>query len=634
MPGGPRLKGSDRPERVVGVLPDVPALRRRFDYLVPASLDDRVHLGTQVRIPLHGRRVGGWVVADGELGPPGVTLRPLAAVRGWGPPPAVLDLVGWAAWRWAGADAHLLRTASSDRAVRSLPSPPGLSPTTPPTPRLLDDVGAGECVVARVPPTGDPGPIVEELARRGLAAAAAGALVLVPARRQAEALAVRLRRAGLPVAVLPEQWALARAGGCVAVGTRAAALAPLPDLGAAVVVDAHDQAYHQEQAPTWLAWEVVVERAGRAGVPCVLISPCPTLEVLGAGRLIVPSRSEERAGWPRVEVVDRRRDDPRTGLWSAPVVDIVRRATSEPDRRVVCIVNRTGRVRVLACATCGELARCEHCHGPLEQVEVEGSSPPRLRCRRCGATRPVVCAACGSGRFKALRVGVRRVREELEALAGAPVVEVSASPGADGGGSEGDVGSDVSLVVGTEAALHRVRRADTVVFLDFDDELLAPRLRAGEDAMALLARAARLVGRSRPGADGNRRSVPGDASSTGTGSGRAAGRIVVQTRQPGHEVLRAGVLADPGRLAASELEVRRALRLPPVTAVARVSGPGADEYGGALRVAAAGTEVSVSGPLDGVWLVQAPDHQALCDTLAEVTRPAGRLRVEVDPVRL
>ena len=45
----------------------------------------------------------------------------------------------------------------------------------------------------------------------------------------------------------------------------------------AVGLDAHDEAYHEERAPTWAAWAVVVERARREGVPCVLISPCPTL---------------------------------------------------------------------------------------------------------------------------------------------------------------------------------------------------------------------------------------------------------------------------------------------------------------------------------------------------------------------
>ena len=40
-----------------------------------------------------------------------------------------------------------------------------------------------------------------------------------------------------------------------------------------------------------------------------------------------------------------------------------------------------------------------------------------------------------------------------------------------------------------EAVLHRVDRADVVIFLEFDSELMAPRLRAAEEALALLARA-------------------------------------------------------------------------------------------------------------------------------------------------
>ena len=39
--------------------------------------------------------------------------------------------------------------------------------------------------------------------------------------------------------------------------------------------------------------------------------------------------------------------------------------------------------------------------------------------------------------------------------------------------------------------LHQVPSADVVAFLDLDHELLAPRFRAAEQALALLARAAR-----------------------------------------------------------------------------------------------------------------------------------------------
>jgi primosomal protein N' len=67
-----------------------------------------------------------------------------------------------------------------------------------------------------------------------------------------------------------------------------------------------------------------------------------------------------------------------------------------------------------------------------------------LECPQCGLTRPVVCASCGSTVLKQLRIGVARAKEELEAVAGRPVGEVTAStkelPGED-------------VLVGTEALL-------------------------------------------------------------------------------------------------------------------------------------------------------------------------------------
>ena len=51
--------------RICRVAPDVTAVERVFDYLVPDTLASLIRVGTIVRVPLHGRRVRGWVVADG-----------------------------------------------------------------------------------------------------------------------------------------------------------------------------------------------------------------------------------------------------------------------------------------------------------------------------------------------------------------------------------------------------------------------------------------------------------------------------------------------------------------------------------------------------------------------------------------
>jgi primosomal protein N' (replication factor Y) len=314
---------------------------------------------------------------------------------------------------------------------------------------------------------------------------------------------------------------------------------------------------------------------------------------LGHGPLVVPSRTQERGGWPVVEVVDRRPEPPGSGLYSSRLVALARQA--EPDARLVCVLNRKGRARLLACAICRELVRCEPCGAAVEGVE-EG-----LRCRRCGAGRPSVCLPCGATRLATLRVGATRAREELELLASRPVAEVTADT------ASGPPPAGVPILVGTEAVLHRAAGASSVAFLDFDQELLAARYRAAEAALALLARAARLVG------------------------GRGGpGRILVQTRLPGHEVIDAAVHADPSRLAVVEAARRAALRFPPETAVAAVSGQAAAAF--VAAVAAAG-DIEVLGPANDRWLVRAPDHRTLCDTLAATPRPPGRLRVEVDPLR-
>jgi primosomal protein N' (replication factor Y) (superfamily II helicase) len=576
--------GTPPPVRVVRVLPDVAAVGRSFDYEVPADAGP-LPVGTRVRVPLHGRRVAGWVVADDVAAEPGRALLAVLKVSGLGPPPPVVALAEWAAWRWAGPKSALLTAASPPRMVSSLPAAP------PAVARLgagADPVGeAARAAIAgddgrpsllRVGPATDLLGVVVAVC----ASVRAPVLVLVPSTGWAERLGDRLARRGLAVA---RGWEEEAAGWPVVVGARGAAFSPAGRLGAAVVLDAHDEAYREERSPQFDAAAVVAERCRRDGAPCLFTSATPTAQLVHATRAVELPRDRERAGWSRLVVVDRRAADPRTGLYSEELVQAARRSMGG---RTVVVYNRRGRGRVLACARCGELARCTRC-GRVVAERGEG-----LACPVCGTERPRVCAACGGMRLKLLRVGVSRVREELEALLGSPVGEVTAAA---------DEVPDTDVVVGTEAVLHRVRRAALVAFLDFDLHLLAPRLAAGEQALALLARAGRLVG---------------GRSSAGGGS------VLVQTRLPDHEVLRAATAGDPSGFLAGELALREELALPPFRALAELSGPGAAEFFALL-----GLEGSATG--EDRFVVRAPDHERLCDALAGTPRPKARVAVVVDP---
>jgi primosomal protein N' (replication factor Y) len=623
----------------VRVRTDVPALSKLFDYAVPDSWTDEVIVGTRVRVALHGRRVGGWVVDDNVTPPDGVVPLPLKNWSGWGPPPPVIELAEWAAWRWAGPIPFFLGVASPPRPVRRLPAVgPAVGPAVPgpvsdprdpdsvPTGTVFDDmvaraVAEGTSTLLRIPPTTDLIDLVlsvvhnpETVARPG------GVLVLVPSVGWAERLCSRLVRRGYRATT---DWAAARAGWPIVVGSRAAAWAPLPEMSAALVLDAHDESYREESAPTYSAVDVVTERARRAGSPCIVTSPCPPTEVRAGRAVDALPVTAERAGWSAVERVDRRGADPRSGMFSEEFVRLARAVLDDPDgvaRRgpLVCFYDRTGRARLLACASCGELAQCTVCGAAVAQ---HGTG---LRCPRCQSERPLVCAACGKLRMKTLRAGVSRLREEVTALLGTEVGEVSgpaaaAADGPAGGAGESPVGGDgipaAPILIGTEAVLHRVRRASAVVFLDIDLHLLAPRFSATDETLALLVRASRMVGPRHAGPE--------------------SARLLVQTRVPDHPVLEAVGRGDLSEVLEVEESIRRSARLPPFSALASLTGPLAAGYADTLREAGAGTGVTLSELPDSGYLVQAPDHGALCDLLAAVPRPGGRgLRVAVDPAAI
>ncbi|MDQ1461635.1 MAG: hypothetical protein QOI08_3119 [Actinomycetota bacterium] len=547
-------------------------------------------MGAIVRVPLHGRRVRGWVIEDDVEPVSGASgLLDLLAVVSAGPPPDVVALTDWVAWRWSGPRVAVLRSASAPNHVP--PTATGAPGVSDPAPDRSVPIR-----VVRQPP------LLDRRAQvAALCAETGSTIVCVADAGRSRALAAYLTREGRSVALLhsfesdaarTEGWRRAAAGDCIVVGGRIAALAPVPDLRTAIVVDDADEALQEERSPTWHARDVLLERATRGGVPFVVCSAVPTVEAIvaagGPGAVDAPPPDVEAGGWPRVRVVDRREEPPGSGLLSEALATALHNAGG----LAVCVLNRRGRFRLLACASCQHL----------------------LRWDKVGE-RPLVCPECGATKLRVLRSGVTRVREELEALVPtARVVDVDTAtaevPEAD-------------ILIGTEAVLHRAavrrRRPALVAYLDLDQELLAPRYRAAAQAHWLLTRGAQLLS-ARP---------------------RRETLLLLQTRIPDHVVVQSLVRGDPALVADAEIEYRRTLGYPPFGALAELAG--ADDAVAAtvdaLRAPDHLTmgEVQVFGPTDGRALVNAPDWEVLADALTRslpVGRAVGRVRAVVDPPRV
>lgn len=574
---------------VVEVVPDVTGIDRTFDYFVPEEMKSSVDIGSRVRVNLNGRRVGGWVVATEPSSQSNESeLKPILKCSGIGPDETIVSLSRWAAHRWCvGKLRPFLVTASPhtnvSRVAPSRRTKVVASPISPAASELLREGGG----VLRLPPTHDQLPAVLSAAHMG------PTLVVCATVDASRVMAARLKRAGISVALMPQDWSSARGGVDVVVGARSAAFAPCPDLAAAVVLDEHEESLQEERMPTWHARDVLAERCRQSGASLLLISASPSVVGSHSRRVLAPPPERERAGWPSVEVIDRSAEPVwNRSLVSADLIEILRNRSL----RVVCIANTKGLARLLGCRSCGVLVRCEVCSSTL--VELEDG---RLECPVCHVSRPSICAVCSSTAISRLRPGVTRLREELEKAANRPVAKIES----------GDIVVDEAshdVYIGTSATLHQIHRADVVVFLDFDRELLAPRFQAHEQAMALLIRASRLVGpRSRKG------------------------RILIQTSFPDHDVVRAAVQGNAAILTDAETERRRAVGLPPFSALAVVEGEGTDRC---VESLAGALDLAISRHR-GRALIRAVDHRRLSDAWASL--PAAirsTVRIEVDPLSM
>ena len=562
--------------RAVRVITEVGAVDRPFDYALSDSLS-HVEVGDRVRVDFHGRSVRAWVVADV---PASEDLKGVKKWLGYGPPASELSLLQWASIRWYSSWSRFLLAASPSRVVVSLPRAPLAGSLSVDAPQRVDPG------VLQLAPTTDPLPLVLS-AYETTRDLEGSLLVLVPTEAWATRLAGRLEQRGCAVAQGEGQWDRMRAGWPVVVGARGNALAPVPRVAGAVIIDADDESYRSSASPTWDSVSMLRERCRLDGAAlwCTSMFPSPSL----LDRATYQRDVENVGGWPRVTPVDRRFRDPHEGVLSGVALGAAHAALEGDEPiAVVVILQRLGTGRLVACARCGELARCAQCH----QAEAEAGE--QLACADRHEVRARFCRHCGSTKLRGVRSGVSTLARDVAAQLSQAVSEVTAASRET---------PRARVVVGTEAIWQQVRRCGVVIFADFDQYLLAPRDSARRSAITAVGKAGRLVGSRREG----------------------RGSVILQTRRGDDPVIDALVNAHFDDLIREDVETAEVLGLPPYGALARVSGPGAEEYVGALSTPALTIMSAPSG-----YVVRARDVETLTSALREAPRPAQKFRVAVD----
>ncbi len=400
---------------------------------------------------------------------------------------------------------------------------------------------------------------------------------------------VAVLHSSLSAAERYDQWKRVKSGDArVVVGTRSAVFAPCTP-GLLILDEEQEHSYKSESAPRYDAKEVAIWRGAKEKALVVLGSATPSIESMyraktGLYPLYTLHQRYNGRPLPEVEIVDMR-EELKLGNDTSLSIPLRQRIleTRQAGKQTILLLNRRGNSRALVCVDCRQTPECPRCSVHLTYH----SANSRLMCHYCGFSMaaPARCPACG-GPLKTIGTGTQKVQQELAALF--PDMETSRMD-ADTVSAvnthekilEHFQKENVPVLLGTQMVAKGLNLPNVTLVgvLDGDLSLYSGGFRAGETTFNMLTQ---VVGRA--------------------GRGDSAGRAVIQTLQPEHQVIGLAAKQDYDGFYDLEIRLRQAQAAPPFGDFALVTFSGQEE-GQVLRGAA------VFRDSLNAWLHQVPEEK-------------------------
>ena len=417
---------------------------------------------------------------------------------------------------------------------------------------------------------------------------------------------VAVLHSGLSASARHRYWQqIARGGADVVVGARSAVFAPVPDLGMIVIDEEHESSYKQDQAPRYHARDVAIKRGQLQGVPVVLGSATPSLEMwkrVGRGQgaggseekgsgggsaaapsalppatshpppspyhlLSLPNRVRGLA-MPDIELIDMKEVARlRRGVHLlSPRLEALLTKTVEAGHQAILLLNRRGYANFVYCNSCQDPVGCKYCDATMTYhrsagVEARGASNAegvhtgQLHCHYCLAVNPLPerCPTC-KHKLSLFGLGTQRVEEELaRKFPGVTFARVDSDTMRGGRDYETTLArfarGEIQVMLGTQMIAKGLDYPNVTLVgvVNGDTALSLPDFRAAERTFQLITQVAGRAGR-----------------------GDAAGKVIVQTFLPDDPAIQAALRQDFPAFAARELVDRKDVGLPPFGRMVRV----------------------------------------------------------------
>lgn len=347
----------------------------------------------------------------------------------------------------------------------------------------------------------------------------------------------------------------------VIIGVRSAIFLPFQDLGLVIIDEEHETTFKQhDPAPRYHARDSAQVLALYHDARVLLGTATPSFETLYNSRsnkfgfVSIPTRYGDVKA-PEIILANTRVAMKRKQMVSHFTPELVQGITEALDNKeqVILFQNRRGYSNYIICNDCSHIPKCSRCDVSLTYHRISG----KLECHYCGHKEavPGACPSCASTAMSMKGFGTEKIEDELAMVfEGARVGRLDTDIARSSKGYEKVLAKfqagSLDILIGTQMLSKGLdfENVSLVGVLDADSMLHFPDFRAFERSFQLISQVSGRAGRR-----------------------KKQGKVIIQTMDPDHPVIRYICNDDYEGLYADQMEERQIFGYPPFRRMIRIT---------------------------------------------------------------
>src|SRR5690554_1824126 len=346
----------------------------------------------------------------------------------------------------------------------------------------------------------------------------------------------------------------------IVVGARSSLFLPFINLGLIIVDEEHEPSFKQYYpAPRYNARDSAVVLGNLHNAKLLMGSATPSLESYhnaktGKYGLVTLKKRFGNVLMPDIELVDikeKKRKKLMTGHFSDRLLEEMHEVLKNGEQ-IIIFQNRRGYSPIVECNTCGVTPQCPNCDVSLTYHQKKN----QLRCHYCGYHMAMMqkCIACGSQTLDTKGFGTEQIETELKTLFPKNTIARMDQDTTKGKHAYSKLidaleNEEIDILVGTQMLAKGLdfRNIGLVGVMNADNLLHFPDFRAHERSFQLLQQVSGRAGRT-----------------------KKRGKVLIQTFNPYHQILKQVSVNDYEGMSKEQLEERYQYKYPPFFRVIKI----------------------------------------------------------------